>query len=324
MRESVLPLLCCPACQGDLILDVADRATDGHVLTGTLACRRCDTLFAISGGVPRLVPGTVRTDSTHTAARFGAQWKTFDHMSEYQESWLMRWLDPFGPTDFRDKVVLEAGCGKGRHTVVCASWGAKDILALDLGEAVDVAFEHTRALPNVHIVQGDILHPPTRRAFDLAFSVGVLHHLPDPHAGFVSLVGKVKAGGKLAIWVYGYESNEWIVRYVNPLREKVTARLPPRLLYWLSLPPSAALACALPLYRHPRVSEKLPYRDYLSAISALPLREVHNIVFDQLVTPIAYYLPESEVRRWFATPGFTDVKIAWHNKNSWRGSATVG
>jgi hypothetical protein len=46
-------------------------------------------------------------------------------------------------------------------------------------------------------------------------------------------------------------------------------------------------------------------------------------VFDQLVTPIAYYLPEDEVRRWFETPRLTDVTISWHNRNSWRGAATI-
>jgi len=37
--------------------------------------------------------------------------------------------------------------------------------------------------------------------FDYAFSVGVLHHLPDPRAGFRSLAGKVKDGGHLSAWV---------------------------------------------------------------------------------------------------------------------------
>lgn len=275
-------------------------------------------------GVPRLLPDASDVAALATAARFGAQWARFDHMSEYQERWLRGWLAPLGPEDFRDKTVLDAGCGKGRHTVVVAGWGAREVVALDLGPSVDVARAHTRALPNVTVVQGDILHPPlVKRAFDIVFSIGVLHHLPDPRAGFESLVRLVKPGGKIAIWVYGYESNEWIVRWVNPVRERITSRMPEEALYWATLPPSAALAALSRLYRADALAARLPYGDYLRQLASLPLREIHNIVYDQLVTPIAYYLPEREVRSWFEGTRFRDVTLAWHNRNSWRASATV-
>ncbi len=60
-------------------------------------------------------------------------------------------------------------------------------MALDLGGAIEVAFARTRHLPNAHVVQADLVHPPVRRCFDVALSVGVLHHLPDPRAGFEAL-----------------------------------------------------------------------------------------------------------------------------------------
>lgn len=326
MRESVLALLACPACRGDLALTsvaAVERALDGHVMTGTLRCEGCAARYPIVRGVPRLAPACSMPGAVETAARFGAEWKIFDHMSSYQEQWLAAWLTPIGAQDFAGKTVFEGGCGKGRHSVVAAGWGVKDIVSLDLGEAIEVAFAHTRHLPNVHAVQGDLLQPPVRRgAFDLAFSVGVLHHLPAPRAGFDTLRTLVRPGGKIAIWVYGYESNEWIVRWVSPVREHVTARLPARLLYWLSLPPSVALSAAAKLYATP-LGGALPYRDYIRTLAPLPVREVHSIVFDQLVTPIAYYLPEAEVRSWFDVAGLSGVAISWHNKNSWCGSATV-
>jgi SAM-dependent methyltransferase len=325
MRDTALPLLACPHCAGSLTLAPgAERADDGHVMTGLLRCAGCDAKLDVVRGVPRLAPGQrVDPEATRTAARFGEQWKTFAHMSTYQEEWLRAWLDPVGPERFRGKVVLEGGCGKGRHSVVASGWGAKALVSLDLGDAVDVAFEHTRHLDNVHIVQADILHPPVPRVFDLAFSVGVLHHLPDPRGGFDQLAERVKPGGTIAIWVYGRENNEWIVRFVDPVRTRVTSRLPHKLLYAASLPPSAILKGALSLYKNDKLSKRLPYRAYLKKLAALPLREVHNIVYDQLVTPIAFYLPESEVRSWFEGPRFRDVTVGWHNQNSWRASATV-
>jgi uncharacterized protein YbaR (Trm112 family) len=326
MRESVLRLLACPACQGDLILATGRacvRASDGHVITGTLACAVCAVRYPIERGVPRLAPARSMAGAVETAGRFAAEWQMFDHMSSYQSQWLESWLTPLSAPDFHGKTVFEGGCGKGRHSVVAASWGVKDIVSLDLGDAIDVAFRHTRHLPNVHTVQGDVLQPPARRgAFDVGFSIGVLHHLPAPRAGFDTLRTLIRPGGKIAIWVYGYESNEWIVRWITPLRERVTSRLPPRLLYWLSLPPSAALAAAAKLYAS-ALGHGLPYRDYIRSLAPLPLREIHSIVFDQLVTPIAYYLPESDVRSWFDAAGLSEVRISWHKQNSWSGSATV-
>jgi SAM-dependent methyltransferase len=324
MRDSVLPLLACPHCDGVLHLAARERARDGHVMSGWLDCGGCAARYPIESGLPRLILDEVHDRSVETAARFGAEWETFDHLADYDEVWLRGWLDPVRPQEFAGKRIFEGGCGKGRHTVTAARWGAREVVALDLGAAAQVAFAHTRALENVHIIQGDLLRPPVRRVFDLAFSIGVLHHLTRPRAGFDALRSRVRPGGKVAIWVYGRESNEWIVRWVNPLREVVTARMSPRLLYWLSLLPSAALAGAARLYRWPGLSDRLPYGEYMRLLATVPLREVHSIVFDQLVTPIAYYLPGDEVRRWFEDRELQDVQIAWHNKNSWRACATIG
>ncbi len=204
MRDSALRLLRCPNCRGELeLLAERDRAADDHVMDGELGCKK-GCRFEIVRGLPRLLPQGVAGDSVETAARFGAEWQTFDHLGTYDEEWFKNWLDPVGPADFAGKTVFEGGCGKGRHTVIAARWGVEDIVSVDLGAAAWVAFEHTRALENVHIVQGDLCHPPVAPgSFDVAFSVGVLHHLPEPRAGFDALAKVVRAGGKLAIWVYG-------------------------------------------------------------------------------------------------------------------------
>ena len=35
------------------------------------------------------------------------------------------------------KVVLEGGCGKGRHTKLAAEWGAAEVVGIDLGDGVE-------------------------------------------------------------------------------------------------------------------------------------------------------------------------------------------
>ncbi len=323
MRAAALGLLRCPVCSGTLALTARELADDGHALEGTLSCASCTTAYPLTRGVPRLIPDAVLASATETAARFGKQWRRFDHVEPYHEEWFRRWIAPLGPDDFRGRVVLEGGCGKGRHTLAVSSWGAAAVVALDLGDSVDVTFAHTRGRENVHVVQGDLAAPPVARVFDVAFSVGVLHHLPDPRGGFDALCRQLRPGGRVAIWVYGRESNEWIVRFVDPLRTRVTSRLPAELLYWLTLPPSAALYGACQLTRAPGLGARLPYREYLTQLASVPRREVHNIVYDQLVPPLAVYLAEAEVRAWFDRPGLAEVQVASHNGNSWRACAVV-
>ena len=81
--------------------------------------------------------------------------------------------------------------------------------------------------------------PP--ESVDVAFSVGVLHHTPDPKRCFFELVRRVRPGGRVIAWVYGRENNGWIVHGISPLREAITSRLPHKWVYQLSKLPAAML-----------------------------------------------------------------------------------
>src|SRR5207244_12993991 len=116
------------------------------------------------------------------ACRFSGEWACWSDVRDYYEQECCGWVAPRAARDFTRRVVFEGGCGKGRHTAIVASHGASAIVSLDLGESAFVAFAHTRQFPNAHVVIGDLLNPPVRAVFDLAFSVGVLHHLPDPRS----------------------------------------------------------------------------------------------------------------------------------------------
>lgn len=301
-------------------------------MEGRLSCDSCDRNWPITRGVPRFAAiEEVEEDKAATAANFGWQWQHFTQFDDKYEEQFLGWIAPVRRDFFKDKVVLEGGCGKGRHTQLAAQWGARDVIGIDLSAAVETAFAATRNLPNAHILQADIYNLPVARVFDYAFSIGVLHHLPDPRGGFKSLASKVKGGGHISAWVYGAENNGWITRWVNPLRERLTSRLNPRLLLELSKIPTAILFAATktiygPLNRSQQgasVARRLFYNDYLKAIAGFGWREQHCIVFDHLVAPTAFYIPREEFANWWSEIGGQEVEIAWHNRNSWRGFGRI-
>jgi SAM-dependent methyltransferase/uncharacterized protein YbaR (Trm112 family) len=321
MRETVLEFLACPACGADFTLEAGVRDGD-HVMEGVLTCTGCAESCPVLRGVPRF-SAVHSAGHAPTAEAFGWQWQRYAELDERYRAQFLDWIRPVTADFFRDRLVLEGGCGKGRHTALAASFGARAVVAIDQSVAVDVAFRNTRHLPVAHIVQADLNHPPVKRVFDYAFSVGVLHHLPEPERGFRALVSRVRPGGAVSAWVYGREGNGWVVHLVSPLREKVTSRMPPVLLEPVATALTVPLWTATKLLYRTRVGPSLPYGPYLSYIARFPFREQRTIVFDHLVAPVAFYIPRDEFAGWFKRAGLVDVAIEHHNANSWRGSARV-
>ena len=323
MKETLLPLLACPHCEGDLTLN-AERRDAAEIMEGSLACATCSRTFPIVRGVPHFADEQSEVQEK-TAEAFGYEWTRYSELAARYRKQFLDWLRPVDETFFKGKRVLEGGCGKGRHTALAAEFGVDAIVSIDLSEAVDAAYANTRHLANAHIVQGDLNKPPVKRVFDYAFSIGVLHHLPDPERGFHALVSKLKPGGAISAWVYGREGNGWIVHVVTPIREHVTSHLPHAMLDGLSgLITVPLFAATRLLYRPTRnnaIGKALPYGAYLSYIADFPFSEQRSIVFDHHVEPVAFYIRRNEFEGWFKRAGLERVTIQAHNANSWRGFA---
>ena len=317
MKQALLDILACPHCAAELALS-ATRHDGAEIMEGSLRCAGCARDYPIVRGIPRFAQEMLDIEA-ETADAFGYEWTNYSELAQRYRQQYLDWIRPVTPEFFKDKLILEGGCGKGRHTALAAEFGARGIVAMDLSEAVESAFANTRHLPNVHVVQANLNQPPVKPVFDYAFSIGVLHHLPDPERGFHALVSKLKSGGHMSAWVYGREGNGWIVHVVTPIRENVTTHLPRAVLDALSGLLTVPLFLATKtVYRTP-LTRVLPYAPYLSYISDFPFREQRSIVFDHLVAPVAFYIRRDEFAGWFERAGLTNVTIQQHNANSWRG-----
>jgi uncharacterized protein YbaR (Trm112 family) len=164
LKKKLLDYLVCPSCAGSLSL-VSEEQQQSEIIKGKLTCEACAAVFPITGGIPRFAKlEEIDPDKRDTAANFGWQWQHFTQEDTRYAEQFLGWIYPVTPEFFRDKVVLEGGCGKGRHTQLAAQWGARDVIGVDLSAAVEIAYRATVELDNVHIVQADIFQLPFKRS----------------------------------------------------------------------------------------------------------------------------------------------------------------
>jgi SAM-dependent methyltransferase len=331
---AAVDVLGCLECGGPLRLTAVTTAGDGHVMEGRLACGRCPREYPIRRGVPRMIPRRLARQVEQTVDAFGYQWRQAnvilrDARFSAPEVFL-DFIHPVEPAWFREKIVLDGGCGIGRFTIASATFGARLVIGIDLSDSVDVAFDNTRHLPNVVIAQADILELPLQRAVDYAFSVAVLHHTADPRAAFLHMTTRVVPGGSVSAWVYGREHNGWIVHVINPMR-RITSRLPRPLLLALAHAAAVPLTIAArgvygPVARRPALRwmrAGLFYFEYMAFLAQFGYREHAFIVFDHAVPAIAEYISRDEFAEWFRAAGLEQVVITMRGGNSWRGFGLV-
>jgi len=324
MKTRVLPYLVCPVCSGgDLRLGEVRREESGEVIEGTLICSAGHT-FPVTRGIPRFLPGRTYDLGRETQRNFSFSWGKFAEIYSDPRDFL-DWIHPRTPTDFKGRLVLDAGCGSGQHALFASSFGAREVVAFDLSPSVEIAFAHARSRDNIHIIQADIYHLPFKPVFDLIYSIGVLQHIPDTARGFAALAGLLAKGGAFSIWVYGYEGTTFVRRVIDPAR-RVLSRLPLFPVFVLSGALAGVFFLLAKLVYGPlargkstrRLAQALPMGEYISYMSQFNLRYVFNSVFDQLIAPITQYFRRDEVKGWFEAAGLRNVRLTQRNGMSWR------
>jgi len=247
--------------------------------------------------------------------RFGYEWQTYAEMRpEYQEQF-RRWTAHVSPEEWRGRRFLDVGCGMGRNSYWPMTYGASGGLAIDVDERSLAAARQTLApFPEVELRHQSAYAIESDESFDIAFSIGVIHHLEAPEKALAAMVGATKPGGKVLIWVYGRENNGLIVRVLTPLRRLFFSRLPIGLVHHLSLYPALGLWLALRL--------GLDSIEYYRLLRRLSVRHLRSIVFDQMLPRIAHYWPRETVEAMMRSSGLTDIRLAWVNEMSWSAVGT--
>lgn len=281
MNPDLISLLQCPRCRGTL-------ETEYDPPHG-LACRTCSQTYPIVGGVPRLAGESY-------AASFGRQWNRYDVARPDEDEATFRVKTGVDPHELAGRLVLDAGCGGGRYARLLGGHGAR-VVGVDLSSAVDKAAALCAGMPDVLIAQADLLDLPVAEgAFDLVYSIGVLHHTPEPRRAFAQVARRVKTGGRLAVWLYRRNTppQEWL----NSALRAASTRMPAPVLEPLCV--GLGVLGGIPVLN--RTLNKLAN---FSNHPDRTLRVCDN--FDWYAPRYQSHHTPDELRRWFIEEGFTDV-----------------
>lgn len=114
---------------------------------------------------------------------------------------------------WKDKKVLEVGCGIGTDTVQFAKAGAH-VTAIDLSEkSLDIAKEHAIAFNVAHMInfyQGnaeELIDIIPAQSFDLIYSFGVIHHTPNPRKAIINIRAFMNRMSQFRLMLYA--KNSW-------------------------------------------------------------------------------------------------------------------
>jgi SAM-dependent methyltransferase len=214
-----LPYVSLPCCgDGDVGREQPDGPED------TLTCATCGRSYQMADGVLRL------QQTSDYAESFAYQWSRFSHLQIDHLNGTTISADRLrvvsgGSLEFLEgAVVYDAGCGAGRYTAVAAAHGAR-VVAADLGlQAVQACRENTVDVGQIAWIHADSRRPPVRDfSVDVAFSIGVYQHTPDPLEYLRQVLRTVKPGGRVVVW--GYERSARSLLHPRYVLRQLTTRV---------------------------------------------------------------------------------------------------
>lgn len=251
---------------------------------------------------------------------FGEQWTNYtDNEGWYGSKELLEdIIEPLIQSkELANKSVAEIGSGTGRIIKMLSELNVSRLVAIEPSASYSVLqrnVEDIKCVPSeIELIHetGDkfIINPPV----DYIFSIGVLHHIPDPVSVINNSLKSLKSEGRIFIWLYGYENNELYVNSVSILRA-ITTRVPHSLLKLIVTIVYGMLTTYQFLARY----VNLPLRDYLTNVLWKMSPEKRRLViYDQLNPSYSKYYRRNEALELLSSCGLKDIKIHHRHGYSW-------
>jgi SAM-dependent methyltransferase len=264
---------------------------------------------------------TQNVDSDVTTG-FGHEWSTF-RQSENEfspvdrEAIFQSYLGIFPWDELPpNSVGIDVGCGSGRWSVMVAPKvghlhlldASADALAVarqNLAEAANVSF-HLASVGNI---------PLDDNSLDFAFSLGVLHHVPDTAAAIRAIATRLKVGAPFLVYLYyALDNRPWwyraIWRFSNIFRIVISV-LPPRLRLVISQ--IIAVVVYWPLARLAALVERAGFSPAAIPLESYRHRNFYVMrtdAYDRFCTRLEQRFTRQQIEKMLADAGFGEIAFS--------------
>lgn len=264
--------------------------------------------------------GNAENIDRDTVRDFGREWQRFDQTETSHVEMLRAFGEYFAifPWDSlpREAVGFDAGCGSGRWAALVAPRVGRLHCVDASAEALNVAQRNLAGAANATFHEASLdAMPLADGSMDFGYSLGVLHHLPDPRAGLVACAAKLKPGAPLLIYIYYAFDNRpvWfrLLWRISDAFRRAISKMPFRM---KSL--AAELFAALvywPLARGARLFERMGCNVESWPLSAYRWRSYYSMrtdALDRFGTRLEHRMTRAEIRTAMEAAGLHDIRFS--------------
>ena len=251
---------------------------------------------------------------------FGAEWSRFDQssLSAAEQAEMFEGYFRIFPWDSlrSGSIGADIGCGSGRWASLVAPRVGYLHLVDPSGDALAVARQNLAHARNVSFHQASVAGLPfEEQELDFAYSLGVLHHVPDTAGSMHSIARMLKPGAPFLIYLYyAFDQRpQWFraIWRASDIIRRIVSRAPTRLKFIIC--EGIALLIYLPLGRVALLLERfgiLPNSWPLAAYRNHGYYVMRTDALDRFGTRLEKRFSSQEIRTMLESAGFMNIRFS--------------
>lgn len=255
----------------------------------------------------------------NTVIGFGDEWTRFSQEKLLEEERRKIFSDYFSifPWELIDKDSKGAdiGCGSGRWAIEFSPKVKKLTLIDASKDALNVAKKNLDNFDNVDFEHASVDRLPFQdRSLDFAYSLGVLHHVPDTGGAMQAIAKKMKTGAPFLVYLYyALENRSLLYRFTWRLSELIrfpVSRMPKMLRYFASQ--VLAMILYWPLTRFALLLERLGFDSRQVPLSCYRDKSFYVMrtdALDRFGTPLEKRFRKDEIKKMMIDAGFEEIRF---------------
>lgn len=251
---------------------------------------------------------------------FGSEWSRFDQssLSAADQAEMFEGYFHIFPWESlpSGSVGADIGCGSGRWASLVAPRVGHLHLVDPSGDALDVARHNLAKAENISFYQASVDALPFEEgSLDFAYSLGVLHHVPDTADAIYSIAYVLKPGAPFLIYLYyAFDQRPWWFRALwrdSNLLRKGISRMPVRLKNFVC--EVIALLVYFPLARLAALLERFGILPDSWPLTYYRHREYYVMrtdALDRFGTRLEKRFSRQDISTMLQSAGFTDIRFS--------------